>query len=68
MRTVLALRPMVSSEPAWAGICDRCQDALAEAVMDEALSEVAGAPGVERRRAPRRLEIWLPLVIVASIS
>ncbi len=22
----------VSSEPAWAGICERCQDALAEAV------------------------------------
>ncbi len=24
--------PSVSSDPAWAGICDRCQDALAEAV------------------------------------
>jgi isoleucyl-tRNA synthetase len=24
--------PAVSNEPAWAGICDRCQDALAETV------------------------------------
>ena len=24
--------PAVSSEPAWAGLCDRCQDALAETV------------------------------------
>ena len=24
--------PSVSSEPAWAGICPRCQDALAETV------------------------------------
>ena len=24
--------PAVSSEPAWAGLCDRCQGALAEAV------------------------------------
>jgi isoleucyl-tRNA synthetase len=24
--------PSVSSDPAWAGICDRCQDALAEPV------------------------------------
>jgi isoleucyl-tRNA synthetase len=24
--------PAVSTEPAWAGLCDRCQDALAETV------------------------------------
>ena len=24
--------PTVSSEPAWAGLCERCQDALAETV------------------------------------
>ena len=43
----------VSSEPAWAGLCERCQEALVELSMVERL---AGAR--------RRFEIWVPLLVV----
>ena len=34
VRALLALRAAVSAEPEWAGLCDRCQEALAETDAD----------------------------------
>ncbi len=59
--------PAVSSEPEWAGLCDRCQAPwLPERHVDNAIDEPVAAveAGVATRPA-RYLEVWLPVLIVA---
>ena len=48
----------ISSDPAWAGLCERCQDASRPAIKRHGATN-------ERSAQPRRLEIWVPIVIVA---
>ena len=57
--------PAVSSEPAWAGLCERCQDALAETVNRITRSRSSSPPGAAAPPPQRLLEFWLPMVIVA---
>ena len=58
--------PEVSSDPASAGLCDRCQDALAE--TRSWITRSRRSPGASRRRRRRRRgcsSSWLPMVVVA---
>ena len=58
VRAVLALRPNVSSEPEWAGLCDRCQDASPSRFVAEPRAHaLSSADGGSR--------FWLPIVVVA---
>ena len=57
VRPLLALRAGVRTEPDWAGICDRCVDALAEPVN----SLMAVPSGLQ-------LELWIAGVIVVARS